>query len=135
MLKMPWRSLLVRCSCVVNDCSEPVTVLPNVENHVSLHIVEVFERAANFQEIVPSNPFDDNRLCSDFVRRIGVLLHGLTVHQFSEQGNLHDDTERGLERFKQRRHSHASIPGIAVDYGWELALRAGGLNSAEHLAR
>jgi len=119
----------------MNGRDEPVTVLPNVENNVSLHIVDVLERAANFQEIVPSNPFDDKRPCSDLVRRIGALLQGLTAHQFSEQGNLYDDTERGLERVKQRRHSHASIPRIAADYGWDLVLRAGSLNSVEHLAR
>ena len=28
---------------------EPVTVLPNVENHVSLHIVGILERAVNLQ--------------------------------------------------------------------------------------
>jgi len=57
---MPLGSLLIRCSCVVNDCDEPVTVLPNVGDHVSLHIVDFFECAANLQEIVPSNPFDDS---------------------------------------------------------------------------
>lgn len=58
---MPLGSLLVHCSGVVNDCDEPVTVLPNVENHVSLHIVGILERAANFQEIVPS-PCGDGEL-------------------------------------------------------------------------
>ena len=74
---MPLGSLLVSCSCVVNDCDEPITVLPNVENHVSLHLVGILERGANLQEIVPSNPFDDNHPSHDLVRRIWVLLHGL----------------------------------------------------------
>ena len=87
---MPLRSLLARCCCVVNDRNEPVTVLPNVENHVSLHTVDVLEHAANFQEIVPSNPFDDNRPCSDLVRRIWVLLHGL-VQMFTR-----DDVHGGM---------------------------------------
>jgi hypothetical protein len=73
---MPLGSLLVRRSRVVNDRDEPVTVLSNVENHVSLHIVGLLERAANFREIVPSSPFDDNNPCFDLVRRIRVLLHG-----------------------------------------------------------
>ena len=86
---MPLSSLLVRCSCVVNDCDEPVTVLPNVENHVSLHIVGIFERAANLLEIVPSNPFDDNHPCSDLVRRIWVLVHGLV--QMLTRNDMHNE--------------------------------------------
>jgi hypothetical protein len=74
---MPLGSLLVLCARVVNDRDEPVTVLSNVENHVSLHIVGILERAANFREIVPSSPFDDNNPCLDLVRRIRALLHGL----------------------------------------------------------
>ena len=54
-VNVPLGSHLVGCSCIANDCDEPVTVLPNVENHVSLHIVGILERAANLQEIVPSS--------------------------------------------------------------------------------
>ena len=74
---MPLGSLLIRCFCVVNDCDEPVAVLPNVENYVSLHIVGIFERAANFWKIVPSNLFDENHPCSDLVRGIWMLQHGI----------------------------------------------------------
>jgi hypothetical protein len=70
-------SLLIHCFRVVNDCDEPVAVLPNVENYVSLYIVGIFERAANLRKIVPSNLFDDNHPCFDLVRRVLILLHGL----------------------------------------------------------
>jgi len=84
---MPLGPLVVRCSCVMNDCDEPITVLPNVENHVSLHIVGILERAANLREIVPSNSFDDYRPCFDFVRRIWVLPHGLV--QMLARNDMH----------------------------------------------
>ena len=85
---MPLGSLLVRCSCVVNDRDEPITVLPNVENHVSLHIVGILERAANLQEVVPANPFDDYHPCFNLVRRIWVLLHGLV--QMLARDDMHN---------------------------------------------
>jgi len=87
---MPLGSLLVRCSRVMNDRDEPVMVLPNIENHVPLHIVGILERAANLQEIGPSNHFDDNHPCFDLVRRIWVLLHGL-VQMFTR-----DDVHGGM---------------------------------------
>ena len=68
---MPLGSPLTHCLCVVNDCDEPVAVLPNVENHVSLYVVGIFERAANFRKIVPSNLFDDNHACFDLVAASG----------------------------------------------------------------
>ena len=87
---MPLGSLLVRCSCVVNDRDEPVTVLANIENHVTLHIVGILEPAANLQEIAPSSLFDDNHPCFDLVRRIRVLLHGLV------QMLARDDMHKGM---------------------------------------
>ena len=87
---MPLGSLLARCSCVVNDCDEPVTVLPNVENYVSFHIVGIFKRAANLQEIVPSNSFDDYHPCFDLVCRIWVLLHRFV------QMLARDDMHKGM---------------------------------------
>jgi hypothetical protein len=56
---MPLGSLLIRCFRVVNDGYEPVAVPPNVENHITVHIVGIFERAANLGKIVPANLFDD----------------------------------------------------------------------------
>lgn len=85
---MPLGSLLVRCSCVVNDRDESVTILPDVENHISLHIVGILEYAANLHEIVPAKPFDDNHPCFDLVRRIRVLLHGLV--QVLTRNDMHN---------------------------------------------
>jgi len=86
---MPLGSLLIHCFCVVNDCDEPVAVLPNVENYVSLHIVGIFERAANLRKIVPSNLFDDSHPCFDLVRRIWVLAHRL-VHMLTRDDMHHE---------------------------------------------
>ena len=74
---MPLGSLLIRCFRIVNNCDEPVAVLPEVENHIPFDIVGIFERAANLGEIVPSNLFDYRHPCFDLVRRIWVLLHSL----------------------------------------------------------
>jgi hypothetical protein len=35
---MALSSLLIRCFCVVNDRVEPIGVLPNVEDYVSLNV-------------------------------------------------------------------------------------------------
>jgi len=82
-------SLLIRGFCVVNDCDESVAVLPNVENYVSLHVVGIFERAANLGKIVPSNLFDDSRPCFDFVRRIWIPPHRLV--QMLTRGDMHHE--------------------------------------------
>jgi hypothetical protein len=76
-VNMPSGSLLIRCFRVVNDCDEPVAVLPNVEDYVSLYIVGIFECAANLGKIVPSNLFDDDHPRFDLVRRIWALPHRL----------------------------------------------------------
>lgn len=87
---MPLGSLLIRCFRVVNDCDEPVSVLPNVEDDVSLYIVGIFERGANLRKIVPSNLFDDNHPCFDLVRRIWVPSHRLV--QMLTRDDIHHQT-------------------------------------------
>ena len=91
---MPLGSLLIHCFRIVNHCDEPVAVLPEVENHISLNIVGIFERAANLGEIVPSNLFDYRHPCFDLVRGIWVLLHGLVqmlpCHDIHYQRILHN---------------------------------------------
>lgn len=62
---------------IVNDRDKSVPILTNIEDHVSLHIVGVFERAANLWKIVPSNLVDYSYPCLDLVRRIRILLHSL----------------------------------------------------------
>jgi hypothetical protein len=74
---MPLGSLLIRCFRIVNHCGEPVAVLPEVENHISLNTGGIFERAANLGEIMPSNFFDYRHPCFDLVRGIWILLPGL----------------------------------------------------------
>ena len=77
-INMPLGSFLIRCFCVVNDCDEPVAVLPNIEDYVSLHIVGIFERAANLRKIVPSNLFDDSHPCFD----LGLFLQSVDAHSW-----------------------------------------------------
>jgi hypothetical protein len=48
---VPLGSHVIRCFRVVNHRDEPVAVLPNVEYHISLNIVGIFERATNLWEI------------------------------------------------------------------------------------
>ncbi len=70
-------SSLLRRFRVVNDCDESVPILPDVEDHVSLHIVGVFERVANLRKIVPSSFFDYRYPRLDFVGRIRMVLPSL----------------------------------------------------------
>jgi len=59
---------------IVDDCDKSVAILPHIEDHISLHVVGVLERAANLWKIVPSNLLDDSRPCADFVRRIWIFF-------------------------------------------------------------
>jgi len=67
---MSFRLLSIHRFCVVNDGNESVPVPPNVEYHVSIHEVGIFEHAANFQETVPPDSFDNAHPRFDFVCRI-----------------------------------------------------------------
>ena len=84
---MPLGSLLIRCFRVVNDGYEPVAVLPNVEDHITLDIVGIFERPSQLQKILPTNLFDDRHPGLYLVRRIRVRLHGLA--QVLTRNNMH----------------------------------------------
>ena len=62
---------------IVDDCDKSVAILPNIENHISLHVVGVLERGANLWKIVPSNLFDNRYPRTDFVRRIWIFFRSL----------------------------------------------------------
>lgn len=48
--------------------------MPNIENHVSLQVVCVFEPAANLRKIVPSHLFDDRYPCLNLIGRLRIVL-------------------------------------------------------------
>lgn len=62
---------------VVDHRYQPVSVVPDVENHVAIYGVCVFEYAANFRDVVPANRFDNSFPGSNLVSRIGVLFYRL----------------------------------------------------------
>jgi hypothetical protein len=78
----------------VNDRDKSVPILTNIEDHVSLHIVGVFERAGNLQKIVPSNLFNYSYPCLDLVRRIRILLHSLVQMLAGNDAHVSDLTSQ-----------------------------------------
>ena len=72
------------------DCHESIAILPNIEDHISLHVVGILERAANLWKIVPSNLFDDGRPCTDLVRRIWVFFRSMV--QMLASNDMHPST-------------------------------------------
>jgi len=81
-------TLLSRCLRVVNHCDQPVSVLPNVKNHVTTKVVRIFESATNFRKIVPADGFHDGCPGSDLVRRIWIVLARFT--QMLQRDDMHD---------------------------------------------
>lgn len=63
--------------CVVNHRNEPVPILPDVEDDVSVHGIGILEHGADFDEMMPSNCVDDRRPGPNFVRRIRVSTDSL----------------------------------------------------------
>jgi len=45
--------------CIVDDCDEPVPVLPDVEDDITIYGIGIFEQRADFSEIVPPDGLDD----------------------------------------------------------------------------
>ena len=72
---------------IVGDCDKSVAILPNIEDHISLHVVGVLERAANLWKILPSNLFDDSYRCTDFLRRIWIFFRSLV--QMLARNDMH----------------------------------------------
>lgn len=76
-----------RCLSVVDHRYEPVSVVPDIENHVAIYGVCVFEYAANFRDAVPANRFNNGFPRSNLVSCIGVLFYGLL--QMLKRNDMH----------------------------------------------
>ncbi len=63
--------------CAVDSSDKPITVPPDVKDHVAIDLVDILKHAANFVKIVPANPLDDTHPRFDFVRRIRITFHRL----------------------------------------------------------
>jgi hypothetical protein len=60
----------------VNDGNKPISILPEVEDHVSIDIIGIREHAPNIRKVTPPDSFDDRCPGSDFICRIRVALRG-----------------------------------------------------------
>ncbi len=74
---MALRDAAFPLSRVVNNRNQPVAILPNIEDHISIHIIGIFEDLPHFNEIPPSrlacNPIPSPNLPG----RLRVLHFGL----------------------------------------------------------
>ena len=63
-------------SRVVNDGDQPVAVLADIEDHVAIHIIGIFEDLSHTHEIPPSSLGSDPEPGADFSGGIRKLLFG-----------------------------------------------------------
>jgi hypothetical protein len=74
---MPLSLPLICCLSIVDDGYKPVPVVSNVEDHVPIDKIGIFEHATNVIKIVPPDRLDNGGPSLDFVRRIWVVFHRL----------------------------------------------------------
>ena len=72
---MALRLPLLRRLRIVDDCYEPVPVVPNIKDDVAFYRIGVLERPADLIKIVPADHLDDSRPGCNFVRCIWVGFH------------------------------------------------------------
>jgi hypothetical protein len=75
---------------VVDDRNQPVTVLAKIEDHVSIHIIGIFEDLFDFKEISPSHLSYDFVPSPEFSGRIRVSFFGLdqVLASYNVHGSL-----------------------------------------------
>ena len=85
---MPHRYPVFILARVVDDGDQPVTVLADIEDHVTIHIVGILEDLANLDEIPPSGLTDDAEPSPNLFGGIRILPFGL--RQMLARDNVHD---------------------------------------------
>jgi hypothetical protein len=71
----------------MDDGDQPVSIVPDVKDHVVIDMVGILQHRANFCKIVPSDCFDDAHPNFDLVRRIRVFPDRFT--QMLTRHNMH----------------------------------------------
>lgn len=84
---MPLGALFFRRFGVVDDRNEPVSIVPDVEDHIIIHVIGILEHPPHFRKIVPPHPLDNGYPCLDFIGRILVRFHRLA--QVPARNNMH----------------------------------------------
>ena len=74
---MPFRLPFLGRLCIVDDRDQPVPIVPDVKDHVIIHIVGILKHAANFGKIMPTHGLDNAHPRCNFARRIWVFLDRL----------------------------------------------------------
>ena len=84
---MPFSLPLIDCLGEVNDGDKSISILPEVEDNISVDIVGICEHAPNLRKVVPSDSFDDGCPGSDFVCRVRIALSGFA--QMPSRDDVH----------------------------------------------
>ena len=56
---MPLSLPFLRSVSMVNDCYKPVAVMPDIEDHVTIHGIFILKYVANFLDVAPANRLDN----------------------------------------------------------------------------
>jgi hypothetical protein len=78
----------------VNDGDKPISILPDVEDHISVDIIGIREHAPNLRKVTPPGSFDDRCPSSDFICRIRVALRGFVHMPSSDDVHRFDATSQ-----------------------------------------
>src|SRR5271155_2544787 len=106
-INMTHRHATFFLSRVVNDGDQPVTVLTDIEDHIAIHIIGIFEDLTHLHEIPPSS-FGSNPVPgSDFFGSVRKLLFG--PDQVLACDNVHGTLSRGALAYSRRRKRRTSF--------------------------
>jgi hypothetical protein len=73
---MPRSLLVVSRLRVVDDGDKPVSILPEVEDHIPINIIGIPKHVANLGKILPPYRFNDCRPRSDFFCHVRIAIDG-----------------------------------------------------------
>ena len=84
--------LLIDRLGIVDNGDKPVSIVPEVEDHIPIDIIGIYEHAANFGKIPPSDRPDDRDPGFDLVCRIRIALNGSVEMLAGDDVHSHDAT-------------------------------------------
>jgi hypothetical protein len=97
-IDVPSGLLLISRPGVVNDRDKPVSVLPKVEDYISIDIISVLKHTAHFLEVLPSDSSDYRRPSPDFVCRIRITIDGFVQMPSGDDVHSYDNTSQFVKQ-------------------------------------
>ncbi len=104
---MPQRQPLIDRFRVMHGNNEPVTVVPDIENHKAIHIVGIGKTSPEFLKVPPPGRLDGFDPCADLAGGVAILLGRLL--QSLDRDDVHNyKILRNLRRVKKAQNYNRS---------------------------